>query len=1100
MGEQPDDIESWLSRIGLGKYAQVFADNEIDLAILPALSEEDLRELGLPLGPRRKLRQALADRTAAAEAPRSRQPATTPEGERRQVTVLFADLTGFTRLSSELDAEELHGLLNRYFAVADGIVERYGGTIDKHIGDSVMAVFGAPVAHTDDPERAVRVACDIHEAIKALSGDVGHDLRAHIGVASGQVVASGTGSDAHREYTVTGETVNLASRLSDLAAPGETWISKAVHNAVWHAISCVPKGEVEVAGVAKPVDVWAVDRAGRQEAPVRQGPFVGRRLELRQFRAFLEECREQSRGQNILVRGEPGIGKTRLVNEFVAIAQAFEFATHRSLVLDFGGSKEQDTIRTLLQSLLGVSPGGNIDARQAAIDEAVSQTVIAEERRVYLNDLLDLPQPLALQSLYDAMDGATRNAGRRDTVVELVSAMAQSCPLLVVIEDIHWADQATLEYLRRLASAISGCAAIMVMTSRLEGVSLDQEWLASLRGTPMTTVELQPLQRDETLALATGLTQVELERLETYVARSEGNPLFLEQLLRNASEAADDNVPGTIQGLVLARMDRLPRVDKEALQAASVIGQSFSLDALRHLISNTAYNCRSLIEHRLVRPDGSKYLFDHALIRDAVYASLLQARRKELHAHAAQWYSEGEPVLRAEHLDRAQDALAPRAYLQAAEAEAKAYRFERAIGLLERGAEIAEGQEDRFALVCRMGEFQLDLGSVEQAMQNFKAAGDLAAKDVARCQAWIGLAASYRLADRHGEALDLLKQAEQVARTNELNTELARLWHLRGNLLFMLGDLPGCRDEHQRALELSRHIASSELEARALGGLADASYAEGRWLTAHEQFRQCVKIARELGLGSVVVANRSMIAFTGIMLHPAAEALADAQDAIASAQQFRHVRAEMIGRHSAHYACMLLNEPESAREHSERALEIARQLGSQRFEAEALMFIGETRLAEGRRADAFDMMSHALKVCRQAGMAYMGPMILAATALTSDDSEERADLLAEGEALLRAGSLSHNHIFFYRYAIEASLESANWAEVVRFAEALALYTKAEPMPLSDLIIDRARALASHGRGDRHGGMLDQLRELRDRGEKFGYRLFLSKVAEALEED
>ena len=176
-------------------------------------------------------------------------------GERRQVSVLFADLSGFTRLSSGLDPEETHALLNRFFAAVDAVVERYGGAVDKHVGDSVMAVFGAPVAHGNDPERAVRAAIDIHQAVAGLTRDNGEALSVHIGVASGQVVASGTGSAAHQEYTVTGDSVNLASRLQDLAAAGQTLISDAVRNAVSADVECEDIGEVEVAGLPKAVRV-----------------------------------------------------------------------------------------------------------------------------------------------------------------------------------------------------------------------------------------------------------------------------------------------------------------------------------------------------------------------------------------------------------------------------------------------------------------------------------------------------------------------------------------------------------------------------------------------------------------------------------------------------------------------------------------------------------------------------------------------------------------------------------------------------------------------------------------------------------------------------
>ena len=209
------NVETWLAELGFEHYAAAFAENGVESSMLHELTNEDLKDLGVDrLVDRKTILKAIArlsegddDPTAETLAP------TTVAGERRQVTVLFADIAGYTKLSSKLDAEEAHALLNRYFETVDAIVEGYGGAVDKHIGDNVMAVFGAPVAHTDDPERAVRAACDIHDAMKVLSNELGRDLETHIGIASGQVVASSTGSNRHREYTVTGDAVNLASRM-----------------------------------------------------------------------------------------------------------------------------------------------------------------------------------------------------------------------------------------------------------------------------------------------------------------------------------------------------------------------------------------------------------------------------------------------------------------------------------------------------------------------------------------------------------------------------------------------------------------------------------------------------------------------------------------------------------------------------------------------------------------------------------------------------------------------------------------------------------------------------------------------------------------------
>ncbi len=358
-----EEIKAWLEDLDLAKYTSTFVENEIDFAVLRHLDDGDIRELGLPLGPRKKLLAAIEDLKLSGPDASPSQTSQVPdslstgEGEHRQVTVLFADLSGFTTLSSELGAEATHTLLNRYFEAVDGVVERFGGSVDKHIGDNVMAVFGAPIAHTDDPQRAVRAAIDIHQAMAGISEAAGRPLQVHIGIASGQVVASGTGSDAHREYTVTGNSVNLASRLQDMAAPGETYISDAVQRAVGELVSSEAMDEVAIKGLDRPVRVWRMHGLGTSLDETGQRIFVGRRSELAQLTGVLSACRETGSGQTVYLRGEAGIGKSRLVEEFRRTAGQQGFACHTSLVLDFGVGKDQDAIRTLVRSLLGIPPG-----------------------------------------------------------------------------------------------------------------------------------------------------------------------------------------------------------------------------------------------------------------------------------------------------------------------------------------------------------------------------------------------------------------------------------------------------------------------------------------------------------------------------------------------------------------------------------------------------------------------------------------------------------------------------------------------------------------------------------------------------------------------
>jgi class 3 adenylate cyclase len=424
------DIASWLRSLGLEQYEQAFRDNAVDADVLPTLTDEHLKELGLSLGHRVKLLNAIAASRAIVASRAATETAlpSVMQGERRQVTVLFADLAGYTALSNELDAEEVHVLLGYFFECVDQTIEEHQGHIDKHIGDCVMAVFGAPIAYGNDSERAVRAALAIRDAMPALSARVGRPISVHIGVAGGQVLASGIGSITHREYTVTGDTVNLASRLTAAAASGEILISESVQRALADRLDCVGADALAVKGFVEPVRAWRL-RGVRPSSPGERPPLVGRGSDLRRFTAALAACRETGRGQAIYIRGEAGIGKTRLVEEFRRVAgEEMGFTCHAALVLDFGAGTGQGAIRVLVRSLLDLDVACDASAVQAAADRASAEGLVTFEEAVFLNDLLDLPQPHELRTLYDAMDNEARNEGRRRTVGELVELASRAAP------------------------------------------------------------------------------------------------------------------------------------------------------------------------------------------------------------------------------------------------------------------------------------------------------------------------------------------------------------------------------------------------------------------------------------------------------------------------------------------------------------------------------------------------------------------------------------------------------------------------------------------------------------------------------------------------
>ena len=1043
------DVGTWLRALGLSQYARAFAENDIDSEALGELTADDLKELGVAsLGHRKKLLAAISHAPASGVQPVPPQPPpSVPPGELRQVTVLFADLSGFTKLSNERDPEEIHDILARFFEAVDGVIERYGGTIDKHIGDNVMAVFGAPVAHGNDPERVVRAACDIHEAMGKLGDQLEPPLQAHIGIASGQVMASGTGSARHQEYTVTGESVNLASRLDDIAEPEETLISEAIYRAVADLVEVEEAGEVTVAALAKPVPAWRLRALKGGKSTETRGLFVGRQAELGQFTGVIEACRETGSGKAIYIRGEAGIGKTRLVMEFQSLAKDRGFAVHTGLVLDFGVGKGQHAIGALTRGFLGIPQDSGKAIRRAHADKGLADGLVSPDQLAYLNDLLDLPQPTELRSIYDAMDPATRNRGKQATVAGLLNGIAGRQPVLVAVENVHWASALILDHLAAMTSAVTECRAVLVVTSRVEGDPLDQAWRSRTRGSGLMTIDLAPLREDEAMALAGAFIDATTHFAFRCIERAEGNPLFLEQLLRSAEERKDEDVPASIQSLVLARVDRLPPGDKKALQAAAVIGQRFSLDPLKQLLDEPDYRCTGLIEHYLVRPEGEDYLFAHAMIQEAVYSSLLKPQKSQLHRSAAEWFADSEPTLRGEHLDRAEDSAAPQAYLEAAKKEASAYRYAGARDLLERGLDLAGDRADRYALTSFQADLLRKLGDPKDSITAFRRALEFTDSEVGKCQAWIGVAAGVRLLGGYDEGIDALGQAETVARSHELNLELSQIHFYRGCLLFASANIDDCLEEHARALEHAGRVGDPEWEARALSGLGDAHYAHGRMSSALDHYRRCHTLSLEHGLGRIEVANRYMLGVTRRYLNEFHAALDDLFAAIDMAVKVGNRRAEMYARMLAGEFLIDRREPAQAKAQLAEAREIAETVGNQRFKAYVMNQQARCLLQEDRRVEAEKTLAEAIAISRQTGVTFIGPRLLGTTAIALSDPSIREKVLAEGEEIVHTGCNAHNNLWFYRDAMEATLSVGDWDGVERYAAVLEDYTRPEPLTL-----------------------------------------------------
>lgn len=1102
----PDRITPWLEQLGLIEYAEVFKVNAIDFRALPELSDDDLQELGLKLGHRRILQRAVAelvDRDKvgrdSAEIPVAYPDADTNlaawerhPGERKPVTMLFADITGSTAITEKLDPEEAHELLYGATQLMCEAIEKYHGTVCRFMGDGVMAMFGAPISSEHHAISACEAALEMQRQIGKYSHDIetgyGSNLSIRVGLHSGEVVVLTVGEGDGAEYDASGPTVPIAARMEQLANPGEVFLTSTTRALAADRIETSTLDPVSVKGVSEPVKVFTLRRVTQPEESkvyTRNTSFIGRRSELNQFRGILDTCIEEAHGQSVYIRGEPGIGKTRLVEEFIRIAANNGFISHRGLVLPFGVGKGQDAIRSLVRSLLDVPVAGGESIRQQIAAAALDKGRLHPDQAVFLNDLLDIPQAAEQRALYDAMDHATRNKGKRQVVVNLLTTQGDLQPVLVVIEDVHWADAITLAHLAALSKAVADCPAILVMTSRIEGDQVDHSWRSTTQGSPFLTIDLGPLREQDSIALISQFIDSADPIATSCLERAAGNPLFLEQLLQSAKEGTAQNLPDTIQSLVLARVDRLEPDQKQALQIASVIGQRFDIDVLRKLMQKPDLDCQDLVEHNLVRPEGAGYLFAHALIQESVYGSLIRSQREMLHRNAASIFGDRDPVLRAQHLDRANDPAAASAFLNAAVAQMTELHFETTLRLTERGIEIAEDLDTKYELVCFQGDALRETGVTEKSIEMFATALEIAQNDIQRCRAMIGMIKGLRIADRHQKALDLLDAAEAVAVSQNLLAEQAELYYLRGNILFPLGKIDGCLKAHESALALFQKIGSKEGEALSLGGLGDAHYLRGHMRSAFKLFRSCVEVCQKQNYNRIEVANRPMMGWTRIHSMEFTEALEDALTTAKMAADVTHHRAEIMGVLLAGLIELETGRYAEAHRHLQRSQELTQMMGARHFECQVLTLMARLSRAQDRLNEARNFVQQAVNLLREVGMTFYGPSALAVWAMLVDDPVESKKALEEAEKVLDADCVAHNHIWFARIAIDHALAIGDWESAERYAARLEAYTKDEPLSWADFIADRGRALAAWGRGIRCEDTRREIRRLCELADKVG---------------
>ncbi len=818
-----------------------------------------------------------------------------PVSERRLVSVLFADLVGFTTLSEQRDPEEVRELLSRYFDAARRLIARYGGTVEKFIGDAVMAVWGTPVANEDDPERAVRAALELNEAVVGLGEELGApDLRARVGVLTGEAAVN---IGAEGQGMVAGDLVNTASRIQTAAEPGAVLVGDATRRASEAAIAYEDAGVFDLKGKAEPVQLWRAQRVvaairGGQRSAGLEPPFVGRDRELRMIKELFHTTTDRGTAQLVSVVGGAGIGKTRLVWEFFKYMDGLAGDTrwHRGRCLAYGEGVTYWALAEMVRTNAGILEGEETATALPKLRDAVEHAVPEPEERKWVEP--------RLASLLGLESGPTRD--REDLFAAwrlFYERLADEMPTVMVFEDIQWADDSLLDFIEYILEWSRDHRLFIVTLARPELLERRPNWGTSKRS--VTSIYLDPLPGDSMDELLTGLVPGLPGELSAKVLdRAEGVPLYAVETVRMlldrgllveergtyrpAGAVEELEVPETLHGLIAARLDGLTAEERRLAQDASVVGKTFvkeALAAVSGLPSETLEPLlSSLIRKEILTvqadpnsPERGQYVFLGDLIRWVAYETLSKKERRACHVAAAAFLEasfEEEDVAEvvASHYLKAYEAAPDAADSEKIRAKARdalARAGQRAASLgagrealryFERAAELAESDLTRAELHERAGETAWTMGDSDAARSHYERAIELF-ESGGRTHPAARVSAAYaevRWASEGGneEALERMKRAFEILSQEEHDEALATLAAQLGRYLFFSGRLEEARERTELALRLAEGLQLPEVYSQALNTRSLIISADGRPDEALVLLNHALEVALDHDLGA----------------------------------------------------------------------------------------------------------------------------------------------------------------------------------------------------------------------------------------------------------
>jgi class 3 adenylate cyclase len=679
-------IAEWLASLGMSEYSERFAEERIEIDVLPELTDQDLERLGIPLGHRRRMLKAIRER--GGDAPATPQVATaapaTPQdtAERRQLTVMFCDLVGSTALSGSLDPEDLRGIIGTYHRCCTDLIERNDGFVAKYMGDGVLAYFGYPQAHEHDAERAVHAGLALVEAVPKLTTEAA-SFRVRVGIATGLVVVGDLiGSGEAQERGIVGETPNLAARLQGIAEPNTVVIADSTRRLLGNLFELHGLGSKDLKGIAGPSRAWAVLRASsaesRFEALHAAGltDLVGREEESELLLRRWARAKT-GKGQVVLLSGEAGIGKSRLT---VALLEALAPEPHTRLRY-FCSPQHTDSalypIIGQMERAAGLAHNDQSQARLDKLDAVLAQTSTSIEDAALFAGMLSLPN----DGRYPALELAPEQQ-RQKTLRALVlqmEALTRQTPVLMIVEDAHWVDPTSLEVFGRVVNRIQTLRVLLIMTFRPE---FDPPWIGQPHVTALTINRLAQREVGAMIDRVVGNKVLPASILQDIIERTDGIPLFVEEMTKAVLEAEDEDaaqrtvaavpspalaVPASLHASLMARLDRLGSA-KEVAQIGAAIGREFSHSLLAAVVRKPETDIKLALDRlfhagllfRQGVPPYTTYLFKHSLVQDAAYGTLLREPRRALHARIVETLEdqfadivESQPELLARHCTEA---------------------------------------------------------------------------------------------------------------------------------------------------------------------------------------------------------------------------------------------------------------------------------------------------------------------------------------------------------------------------------------------------------------------------------------------------------------